>query len=71
LPPIKISEVYSSIARFESPTYGTYLIAEKQEVTIQSLAIHPLGLLDNDAMVRVLALFVQNPAVTGGRRARQ
>ena len=25
-PPIKISEVYSSIARLLSPTYGTYLI---------------------------------------------
>lgn len=26
LPPMKISDVYSSSARFESPTYGTYLI---------------------------------------------
>merc|ERR1719453_1064087 len=25
-PPMKISDVYSSIARFESATYGTYLI---------------------------------------------
>ena len=26
VPPMKISDVYSSIARFESPTRGTYLI---------------------------------------------
>merc|ERR1719399_224685 len=26
VPPMKISEVYSSIARFESATYGTYLM---------------------------------------------
>ena len=27
VPPMKISDVYSSIARFESPTAGTYLAA--------------------------------------------
>lgn len=28
-PPMKISEVYSSMARFESPTYGTLVERER------------------------------------------
>lgn len=44
-PPMKISEVYSSKARLESPTYGTYFITTYDERTVKYIALQ----LDSDA----------------------
>jgi hypothetical protein len=67
LPPMKISEVYSSMALLLSPTYGTYCkkmgkFPSKSNICI--LFLHKvkdqLTDLDNDNMIRMLARLVEN-----------